>query len=182
MSIKRAWVAKWLIFPLVFLLVFLPQIALAFFIVLIAASLSWFAGFDSLSSVVVTGWWVYAGFGLYSFAFFTTFAFQNCCVGFESFRAHLVHRGMRGVFEDVFDSVFWPLAWLRLDAELKEWGMTLADALFNALMYWFVDSWRGIRVTKIDGETGKAIVTRAKSADDLRQAIVDALKEGPPKK
>ena len=182
MSRKRAWMAKWVIFPLVFLLIYLPQLALAFFIVLIAASLSWFAGFDSFGSVVATGGWVYAGFGLYSFAFFTTFAFQNCCVGFESFRAHLVHRGMRGVFEDVFDSVFWPLAWLRLDAELKEWGMTLADALFNALMYWFVDSWRGIRVTKIDGETGKAIVTRAKSADEMRQAILDALNEEKSKK
>ena len=121
------------------------------------------------------GWKVYVGLGIFTFAFLTTFAFQHCCVGMQSFREHLKHRGWKGVAEDSVGSLVWPWCWFQLDHVLKGWYMSFPDAVCNAFEYWLMSSWRGTTFTHIDVQTGETTTTRLKTPEDTRDAIRNVL-------
>lgn len=162
--------------PLVLLLLFAPYLGFVFAVSLITASIiGWGVGMPVALVYFSIGWKVYWGLIVFTFAFLTTFAFQNCCVGIQSFRGHLKHRGWGGVMEDAINSLIWPWGWLQLDHSLRGWGLSFADAFFNAVEYWFVSSWRGVRLSSVDIDTGAISTTYIKTPEDARDAIREAV-------
>lgn len=162
--------------PFVLVLLFAHYLGLLFAISLIAAGIAgWGFGMPAAAAYFSLGWKVYVGLGVFTFAFLTTFAFQHCCVGMQSFREHLKYRSWKGVAEDVLGSLSWPWCWFQLDRFLKGWYTSFPDAVCNALEYWLVSSWRGTTFTYIDVQTGEATTTRLKTPEDTRNAIRDVL-------
>lgn len=166
----------WVVLPFVLVLLFAPYLGLLFAVSLIAATVAhWGVGMPLAAVYFSVGWKLYLGLGVFTFAFLMTFAFQHCCVGLQSFSAHLKHRGWKGVFEDVLGALIWPWCWFILDRNLKSWGLSFADAVINAFAYWFVSSWRGTTFEYTDFQTGETTTGRVKTPEDAREAIRSTL-------
>ena len=167
---------KWVTFPLFLALVFIHAIGLVFAASMIAAGIAgWGFGISAALAYFAIGWKVYVGLGVFSFAFLTTFSFQHCCVGMQSFRSHLKHAGWADVGQNLLGAIIWPWSWFNLGRNLMGWGMNLPDAMINAVVYWLVDSWRGVSFTFWDVQTGEETTGRVKTPEDTQRAITDAL-------
>ncbi len=165
------------VLPFVLALLFSHILGLLFAVSMITAGIAWW-GFDISAAITYLSiaWKVYVGLGIFTFAFLTTFAYQNCCVGIQSFRDHLKHYGWKGLAGSALGSLIWPLCWFGLDRHLKgNWGISFAEALCDAIKYWFVDSWRGTSLTRVDFQTGEVTTTCAKTPEDAYNAIRNAI-------
>jgi|GEM_PF-5599804 hypothetical protein len=168
--------------PLVLTLVFQHYLGLLFAASIAAAAIAgWAFGVSAAFTYLAIAWKVYAGLGIFTFAFLTTFSFQHCCVGMQSFRSHLEHKGWRDVGENLLGAIIWPWSWFCLDRFLKGWFMDLPTAILNAIEYWLVSSWSGVTFTYIDMQSGEETTTRVKSPDEAQRAIKDALLKSVPK-
>lgn len=162
--------------PFVLVLVLLPYLGLLFAVSIIAAAIaSWGFGVAVAFVYFSIAWKVYMGLAVFTFAFLTTFSFQHCCVGMHSFRSHLRHKGWEDVGGNLLGAIIWPCTWFCLAHNLVGWGLSLPDAMINAVMYWLVDSWRGVTFTHIDMRSGDETTVRLKSPEETHQAIKDAL-------
>lgn len=176
MKIVASRVLGLIFLPFILALVFLHYLGLLFGLSIIAAAIAgWGFGITAMFTYLAVAWKVYVGLGTFTFAFLTTFSFQHCCVGMQSFRSHLKHKGLLDVGTNLLGAIIWPWSWFNLGLNLSGWGMSLADAMINAIMYWLVDSWRGVTFTHIDMQSGEETTTRIKSPEDAQQAIKDAL-------
>ena len=149
--------------PFIFLLLFSPYIGILFSLSLVVAMIgSLLFQSSGAATFLFIGLKFYFWIGVFTFALLTTFEFQHCCVGFQTFRNHLKHRGYVGVIEDIVTSLVWPACWFGLDRNLRGWGLTFGDIVLNALEYWFVSSWRGVSLISINIKTGEVEKTRIK--------------------
>ena len=109
----------WFALPLVVIGIFIGYVAAAFGIsLLVTGVLGSFFGMPRAWSYFSIGWKVYVVFIPITFAFLTTFDFQHCCVGLNTFRDHLSHHG-RNHLSNVIESIGWPVTWFILDRNLK---------------------------------------------------------------
>lgn len=183
MKIVLLRILGYLLVPFLFSLVFAHILGPLFAVSMLAAAIMWWGfGIAWAGSYLSVAWIVYVGLAIFTFAFLTTFSFQNCCVGMQRFRDHLVHRGWGGVFEDLVGAIIWPWVWFALDRNLRGWYMTFMDAVLNALEFWFVSSWRGSTLTYIDMQTGESTTTRLSTPEEVQSAIRDAIAKDIPKR
>ncbi|TSC81801.1 MAG: hypothetical protein G01um101420_805 [Parcubacteria group bacterium Gr01-1014_20] len=172
------WPVKFVVTVFLIGLLFLHYLGLIFAASLIIAGIvGWGFGVTTALAYLSIAWKVYAGVGIFNFAFMTTFAHQHCCVGLNTFGGHIRHRGWQGVGEDLFASIVWPWHFYQFDRFLKGWGLSLADAVLNAIQYWLVDSWRGTIFSSVNFQTGEVTTGRVKTPDEAHAAIVSAITE-----
>ncbi len=168
--------------PFVLALVFLHYLGLLFAASIVAAAVAgWGFEVSAAFAYLAVAWKVYAGLGIFTFAFLTTFSFQHCCVGMQSLSSHLRHKGWKDVGGNLLGAIIWPWSWFCLDRFLKGWFMDLPSAILNAIEYWLVSSWCGVTFTHIDMQSGKETTTCVKSPEEAQRAVKDALVKSLPK-
>jgi hypothetical protein len=173
---------KWATLPLFLALVYIDSVGLVFAASMIAAAVAgWGFDVEWAFAYLAVAWKVYAGLGVFTFAFLTTFSFQHCCAGVQSFRSHLKHAGWVNTGGNLLGAIIWPWSWFNLGRNLAGWGMSLPDAMINAVMYWLVDSWRGVSFTVWNVETDEQTTIHVKTPEDAQRAMTDALTKGTPK-
>lgn len=164
------------IFPFALALAYLHYLALLFTAsIIIAAIAAWGFGVAFGLIYLSVAWKVYAALIAFNLAFLSTFAFQHCCIGMGSFISHLKHQGWAETVTYVFGALIWPLCWFNLGRNLGSWHSSLPNALFAAIEYWFVSSWRGVEYGHIDFQSGTVSTFRIRSSG--HQAVIDAITE-----
>ena len=98
------------------------------------------------------------GFVVATFLMMTTFTYQNCCVGINSFYGHNLHAKKRHL-ENFMIAILWPFMWYAVDRNLKDWTLSWADVVFGAFKYWFAIRWRGVQVESLDLRSGNIKTT-----------------------
>jgi hypothetical protein len=94
-------------------------------------------GFTELAfSFFHYGWKVYVGMMLFTMFVMTTFTFQHCCVGMNTFRGHIFHAGTRHL-ENLYISIFWPYMIYVTDKNLQKWCFSWFLAVINIFEYWW---------------------------------------------
>jgi hypothetical protein len=90
------------------------------------------------------GWKVYVGMVIITMFVMTTFTYQNCCVGINSFRDHLRHAGRRNL-DNIHIAVLWPCMLYVVNRNLARWMMSWLHAVLGTFEYWFITTWGGVR-------------------------------------
>lgn len=116
-------------------------------------------------TILQYGWKSYLVTTGITFMVMTTFTYQHCCIGMQGFRSHMRHAGKRHL-ENLLVATLWPYEWFVVDQNLRSWGMDYLGIVLNAIHYWFVEIWKGVRLeswTLRNGEVEKVDVTHAPS-------------------
>lgn len=165
-----------IILPFILMLAYPGSFALLFIALLVTFAIAGVI-FGSIIAINCFIWMclAYAGLVIFTFVFLTTFCFQNCCVGMNTFCGHLMHRGWKGAGEDLISSIIWPWSWYRINCFLIGWYSNLLIAVCNAFEYWLVSSWRGVSFTSIDFQTGESTTVYVKTPEETYNALHDAI-------
>ena len=104
------------------------------------------------------GWMVYVGVALFTLFVMTTFAYQQCCVGLNTFRDHICHDGSNHCW-NLLAAGLWPYTLFVIDRNLQGWSMSWLDAVLGTFEYWFVTTWKGVKLESYDLRegTGEAV-------------------------
>ena len=102
-----------------------------------------------LASYLSIAWKVYVALAMLSFFIIITFTYQNCCVGLQNFRTHLRHSG-RYLFEGLIGSLIWPVCWLNMNLNYRNWGLPWGEIVYQAFKYWLVDIRKGISIETVE--------------------------------
>ncbi len=166
--------------PFVLALLYLPYLALLFLVTMIGAAIVWWGFSLPLAHTYFSiTWKIYAGLGVFSLWFLTMFRFQNCCIGMDRFWNHVKHQGFMAFLEDFVGAIIWPLAWLNIELLGRDFMVNsfFLTSLLAAFEHIFVSSWRGMKITSIDFQSGETRTSYAKSPKDTQNEILRTLTE-----
>ncbi len=121
----------------IFLIFNVPYLGMLFLLAVVATSISFFFGIGPVAfSGAFLGWsWkIYAIFVAITIFCMTTFSYQHCCVGLNSFKNHMIHYGKRH-WENVLTGLIWPVSWVAVDRSLRGWTLCWMDVVFGTIEY-----------------------------------------------
>ena len=136
-------------------------------VMLVAGCAAAFASPAWAWTILRYGWKSYLALVGITLVVMMTFTYQNCCVGMQSFWDHLRHAGTARHVECLAVAALWPYGWFMVDQNMRGWGMSYIGIVLNALHYWFIEVWRGVRLecgTVKDGGVEKVVTTYVSSS------------------
>jgi hypothetical protein len=170
--------------PLVLLALALPFLAPLFGISLAGALLAGYGfGYEPAREYVEYVWLLYPVIAMFSFLLFSTFTYQECCIGFNTPQEHMRHHGRNFLSEELPAALMWPWTWFTFNHNLWHmFGLTFADALSGAIRFWVIDYWRGSKFTIVDLQSGDVTETRVKNPEEFKDSIRSMIDDTEPKK
>lgn len=119
---------------------------------------------------------VYIGCAVITFFAMTTFAFQNCCIGMNTLRGHLLHAREKHL-ESLVIALTWPYMWGQVSRNLSGWGISWLDIILNVAEYWCVTIWKGVRIEFFNPRTGESRVAHAKTPEATYEVVKNGVRQ-----
>ncbi|MBI5733093.1 hypothetical protein HY967_04005 [Candidatus Jorgensenbacteria bacterium] len=172
-------------FVLSFIFAYAPESGLVYLVVMIGSGISAYLeiGPVTLAAMLLSyGWKLYLFFVVFTMFAMTTFTYQNCCIGMNTFRNHLLHASTRHI-ENLLTSIFWPVSWTFINRWLNGWTLNWLYVVLGTFEYWLVTVRKGVKIDTLDFQSGEHKTTYSNSPDEtmnvLKQTLTKTLeKEG----